>query len=81
MNKSRRPITGTASQIILEQLAAKGVKYVFNNSGSREARFLDALHSHPDVNGILALHEGSVASQAGGYSLRQTLTQGSWSYI
>lgn len=68
MNKSRRPITGTASQIILEQLAAKGVKYVFNNSGSREARFLDALHSHPDVNGILALHEGSVASQAGGYS-------------
>lgn len=57
-----------ASRVILEQLAALGVKYVFNNSGSREARFLDALHSHPDVHGILALHEGSVASMAGGYS-------------
>ena len=68
MSKTRRPITATASQIILEQLAASGVKYVFNNSGSREARFLDALHAHPDVHGILALHEGSVASQAGGYA-------------
>ena len=35
-----RPITANPSQVMVEQLAASGVKYVFNNSGSREARFL-----------------------------------------
>ena len=62
------PITANPSQIIIEQLTASGVKYVFNNSGSREARFFDALHAHPDIHGILALHEGSVAAMAGGYT-------------
>jgi benzoylformate decarboxylase len=62
------PITANPSQIMIEQLAASGVKYVFNNSGSREARFFDALHAHPDIHGILALHEGSVAAMAGGYT-------------
>ena len=41
---------------------------MFYNSGSREARFFDALHAHPDIHGILALHEGSVAAMAGGYA-------------
>ncbi len=63
-----RPITANPSQVMVEQLAASGVKYVFNNSGSREARFFDALHVHPNIHGILALHEGSVAAQAGGYT-------------
>lgn len=63
-----RPITANPSQIMVEQLAACGVKYVFNNSGSREALFFDALHVHPDIHGILALHEGSVAAMAGGYT-------------
>ncbi len=63
-----RPITANPSQVMVEQLATSGVKYVFNNSGSREARFFDALHVHPDIHGILALHEGSVAAQAGGYT-------------
>ena len=63
-----RPITANPSQIMVEQLAASGVKYVFNNSGSREALFFDALHGHPEIHGILALHEGSVAAMAGGYT-------------
>ena len=63
-----RPFTGNPPQIMVEQLAASGIKYVFNNSGSREAHFFDALHQHPDINGILALHEGSVAAMAGGYT-------------
>lgn len=62
------PITGNPSQVIVEQLAASGVKYVFYNSGSREAQFFDALHENPDINGILALHEGSVTAMAGGYT-------------
>ena len=64
----RKPITANPSQIIVEQLAASGVKYVFNNSGSREAHFFDALHGHADIHGILALHEGSVTAMAGGYT-------------
>ncbi len=63
-----RPITANPSQVMVEQLVASGVKYVFYNSGSREAHFFDALHSHPDINGILSLHEGSVAAMAGGYT-------------
>ena len=63
-----RPIIGNPSQIIVEQLAASGVKYVFYNSGSREAPFFDSLLGHPNINGILALHEGSVTAMAGGYT-------------
>lgn len=63
-----RPITGTPSQVMVEQLAASGVRYVFYNSGSREARFFDTLAAHPDIHGILALHEGSVTAIAGGYT-------------
>lgn len=64
----RRQFTGNASQIMVEQLAASGTKYLFYNSGSREARFFDALLSHDKIHGILALHEGTVAAMAGGYS-------------
>ena len=63
-----RQITGNASHLIIEQLAALGVKYVFNNSGSREALFFNELHARPDIHGILALHEGAVTAMAGGYT-------------
>ncbi len=53
---------------MVEQLAASGTKYLFYNSGSREARFFDALLSHNDIHGILALHEGTVTAMAGGYA-------------
>ena len=62
------PITGTPSEVLVEQLVASGIKYVFYNSGSREALFFDALNSNPNIDGILALHEGSVASMAGAYT-------------
>ena len=63
-----RQITGNPSHLIIEQLAALGVKYVFNNSGSREALFFNELHSRSDIHGILALHEGAVTAMAGGYT-------------
>jgi len=61
-------ITATPSQIIIEQLVTSNVKYLFYNSGSKEALFFDALHNNPNINGVLALHEGSVTAMAGGYS-------------
>ena len=63
-----REMTASASRLMVEQLAALGVKYVFNNSGSREALFFNELHSRPDIHGILGLHEGAVAAMAGGYT-------------
>ena len=63
-----RQITANASHLIIEQLVASGVKYVFNNSGSREALFFNELHARPDIHGILALHEGAVTAMAGGYT-------------
>ena len=63
-----KQMTGTPSDVLVEQLVASGVKYVFYNSGSREALFFDALNNNPNINGILALHEGSVASMAGAYT-------------
>ena len=62
------PITGTPSEVLVEQLVASGIKYVFYNSGSREALFFDALNNNPNIDGILALHEGTVASMAGAYT-------------
>ena len=60
--------TGNPSQIIVEQLVRSGIKHLFYNSGSREARFFDALYANEKIHGILALHEGSVTAMAGGYS-------------
>ena len=61
-------MTANPSHLIVEQLVASGVKYVFNNSGSREALFFNELHSRPDIHGILGLHEGAVTAMAGGYT-------------
>ena len=63
-----RRITAAPSQIMIEQLAASGVRFVFNNPGSLEALFFDALHADPRVHGIVALHETSVIAMAGGYT-------------
>ena len=63
-----RPITANASRVMVEQLVASGIDYVFYNSGSREARFFDSLHANPDIQGVLSLHEGIVTAAAGGYS-------------
>ncbi|HJM52786.1 MAG TPA: thiamine pyrophosphate-binding protein [Dehalococcoidia bacterium] len=65
---STHQITANASQVMVEQLVASGIDYVFYNSGSREARFFDSLHANPDIQGILSLHEGIVTSAAGGYT-------------
>ena len=64
----KRAFKGNPSQVLVEQLSALGVKYIFNNTGSHEARFFDALHDHPDIHSILGLHEGVVTGMAGGYS-------------
>jgi benzoylformate decarboxylase len=63
-----RSFTGNPSQVIVEQLVSSGIKHLFYNPGSREARFFDSLHSNPNINGVIGLHEGTVAAMAGGFA-------------
>ncbi|UCE53161.1 MAG: thiamine pyrophosphate-binding protein [Desulfobacterales bacterium] len=62
-----RPFTGTGGALMVEQMKAAGVRYLFTNPGSFEVGFFDAFLDQPGVNLILGLHEGIVISMADGY--------------
>lgn len=62
-----RSFTGTGGQLIVEQMKAAGVNYLFTNPGSFEAGFFDAFLDQP-MQLILCLHEGVVISAADGYA-------------
>ena len=62
-----RSFTGTGGQLVIEQLKAAGVKYLFTNPGSYEVGFFDAFLDEP-IQLILCLHEGIVISAADGYA-------------
>jgi hypothetical protein len=62
-----RSFTGTGGQLIVEQMKAAGVKYLFTNPGSFEVGFLDAFLDQP-MQLILGMHEGIVVSAADGYA-------------
>jgi benzoylformate decarboxylase len=62
-----RSFTGTGGDLIVEQMKAAGVKYLFTNPGSFEVGFLDAFLDQP-MQLILGMHEGIVVSAADGYA-------------
>ena len=53
---------------MLEQLLAEGVRYIFGNPGTTEQAFMDALQDYPQLEYILALHEGVATGIADGYA-------------
>jgi benzoylformate decarboxylase len=53
---------------MLEQLVSQGVRYVFGNPGTTEQAFMDALQDYPQLEYILALHEGVATGIADGYA-------------
>src|SRR5262249_49053971 len=57
----------TGGQILVDQLKAAGVRYVFTNPGSYEFGFFDALAFDKDLVAIMGLHEGLVIAMADGY--------------
>jgi thiamine pyrophosphate-dependent acetolactate synthase large subunit-like protein len=59
--------TGTGGQLMVEQLKAAAVDYIFTNPGSFEVGFFDACLDEP-MQVILCLHEGIVVSAADGYA-------------
>jgi benzoylformate decarboxylase len=60
-------VTGTGGKLMVEQLKAAGVEYVFANPGSFEAGFFDACLDEP-LRVIQCMHEGIVVSAADGYA-------------
>ena len=63
-----RTATGTGGELLVEQLKAANVKYVFTNPGSTEVGFFDALAGAPEIQPIVGLHEGLVIAMADGYN-------------
>lgn len=62
-----RKITGTGGELMVAQMHAAGVKYLFTNPGSFEVGFFDAFLDGP-TQLIMGLHEGLVISMADGYN-------------
>ena len=64
---SGREITGTGGELMVEQMKAAGIKYMFTNPGSFEVGLFDAFLDQP-MQLIMGLHEGVVISMADGYN-------------
>ena len=58
----------TGKRAVIEQLLAEGVQYVFGNPGTTEQGFMDVLQDYPQLQFILALHEGVAVSMADAYA-------------
>ena len=61
-----RTVIGTGGELMVEQMKAAGVKYMFTNPGSFEVGFFDAFLDQP-MQLINGLHEGIVIAMADGY--------------
>ncbi len=57
-----------ASEVMLEQLRAQGVRHVFGNPGTTEQPFMDALVDAPDIGYVLGLNEAIVVGAADAYA-------------
>src|SRR6202008_3355900 len=53
---------------VMEQLVADGVSHIFGNPGTTEQGFMDMLQDYPQLQFVLALHEGVAVSMADAYA-------------
>ena len=58
----------TGKHALLEQLIADGTTHIFGNPGTTEQGFMDALQDYPQLQFILALHEGVAVCAADAYA-------------
>jgi benzoylformate decarboxylase len=64
---SRQTVTGTGGELVVAQMKAAGVRYLFTNPGSYEVGFFDAFLGQSSMTLIMGLHEGLVIAMADGY--------------
>ena len=55
--------------LFMQSLASEGVRYIFGNPGTTESPLMDVLASYPQIEYILALHEGVAVGMADAYAL------------
>ena len=65
--KGATDVTGTGGELVVAQMKAAGVEYLFTNPGSFEVGFFDAFLGQDHTQLIMGLHEGIVISLADGY--------------
>src|SRR5919197_370354 len=58
----------SGKRALLEQLIADGTCHIFGNPGTTEQGFMDVLQDYPQVQFMLALHEGVAVSMADAYA-------------
>ena len=58
----------TGKRALLEQLIADGVQHIFGNPGTTEQGFMDVLLDYPQLQFMLALHEGVAVCMADAYA-------------
>src|SRR4030095_10786508 len=58
----------TGKRAMIEQLMADGVRRIFGNPGTTEQGFMDALRDYPQMEFMLALHEGVSVCMADAYA-------------
>src|ERR1700732_256395 len=58
----------SGKRAVMEQLVADGVRYVFGNPGTTEQGFMDMLQEYPQLQFMLALHEGVAVCMADAYA-------------
>src|SRR5262249_11838747 len=58
----------TGKRALMEQLIADGVQHIFGNPGTTEQGFMDILQDFPQMQFMLALHEGVAMSMADTYA-------------
>lgn len=60
---------GTAGELIVQQLRAAGVNYIFHTNTSGVEAILDACVDRPDMHVIMVTHEGQAVAAAEGWAL------------
>ncbi len=63
-----RPVSGSGGALLVAQLKAAGVDYIFFNPSSGASPFFDALVDEPGLPLIGALQEGGLVAMADGYA-------------
>ena len=61
--------TGTGGEVLAECLKAAGVRFIFDVNSTGQGPFYDAVGQRPELDLIIALHEGQATAMAQGYEL------------
>lgn len=69
LDSKTKIVEGTGGELLVEQLAAMGVKYIFNCESSGTNPIWEALVDRDDIQIMAGVHEGAVVSMAYGYAL------------